>query len=195
MKKPVLGLDLDDVLMDFNRSLADWHNAHHGTSYCREDIVSYQLSELWGTTRDESVRRICEFYHSPEHAVARCMSGAEFVLPELEEQYEVVVISARPERARGETLAWLEGHFPTLVDKLHLTNRFDMGPELLKSEICKRLGVETFVDDAPMHHEDVSRVVTTSLLFEAPWNREYALGLPQNQRVRSWHDLGFRLAA
>lgn len=191
--KRKLGLDFDDVLCDLSGGLARWHNRYHGTNYERKDIVSYHMRDLWGCTLEVQNRRIYEFYLSAEHASTEPVAGASLVLPMLEEQYEISVISARPESVRAQTTEWLEEHFPSLVDKLHLTNRFGVGPELKKSELCVRQGIEVFVDDAQVHHVDLLPVVPRVILFEAPWNREYALTIPRHQRVRSWYGLAMRL--
>ncbi len=194
MKKK-LAIDHDDVVMGFNAALCCYHNARYGTTLTRADITSYHLKDIWDTTTEEAHRRIFDFYCSKEHEEAEPMPGAKKVIEMLEEHYEIEVITARPERFRPQTLAWLEGHFPQLVDRVHFTNRFgDTGKEILKSEVCARIDAEIFVDDAPMHHEDVARVVPRTILFEAPWNREYAATLPQKQRVRSWYGLAMRLA-
>ena len=52
-----------------------------------------------------------------------------------------------------------------------------------------RLGVEVFVDDAPPHVEEVAPFVRQALLFDAPWNRDYAPSHPNIRKVRSWGEI------
>ena len=194
MDKPAFGLDLDDLFFDTFRAIILWHNIHYGTRDTHEQMVSYHLCDLWGITSTEANRRVYEFYHSPEHANMPLKSGAKEVVPMLESENSLFIFTARPTSVLAHTQELVGKHFPMLTDRVYLTNRFGAGPETLKSDLCVRFQVQKYVDDAVHHHEDVSRVVPQTLLFEAPWNREYALRLPQSQRVRSWYGIAMRLA-
>ncbi len=77
----VIGLDFDDVLMEFNGALCLFHNAQYGTSLTRADITSHHLKETWGCTQEEVIRRVNEFYRSLEHDLASPVVGAVEVLP------------------------------------------------------------------------------------------------------------------
>ncbi len=187
------GFDFDDVLFDTNRAICRWHNARFNTQFTRDDIKSYHLYELWGVSREEGIRRVFEFYHSEEHMETELMPGVARALPRLLERDELFIISARPNGVLGHTQELMGRHFPELVDRLYLTNRFGAGPEIDKSELCKRFDLESFVDDAPHHDEDVAKVVRQPVLFETPWNRSYAATLPPHRRARSWYGLAMRL--
>lgn len=187
------GFDFDDVLFDTNRAICRWHNAHFNTRFTRDDIKSYHLDEIWGVSREEGIRRVFEFYHSKEHAETELLPGVARLVPRLMERDELVIVSARPNSVLGHTQELLARHFPALVDSLYLTNRFGVGPEIHKSELCTRFELESFVDDAQHHDEDVATVVRQPILFETPWNRSYAATLPPHRRVRSWHELAMRL--
>ena len=187
----LVGFDLDDVLMDFNSGLCIFHNTWYGTSLTRDDIISYHLEDIWRCNREECVRRVGEFYLSREHEEMRPVLGASEVVQELQDNGAgVVVVTSRPESAAAPTRLLLEKHFPTLVDSVHFANHFfHEEVKVTKGEICQKLGVEIFADDAPFHSEDVALVTRASLLFDAPWNRDYSLFLPNMQRVYSWSEI------
>ncbi|OGZ15281.1 MAG: hypothetical protein A3J08_00665 [Candidatus Lloydbacteria bacterium RIFCSPLOWO2_02_FULL_51_11] len=186
----VIGLDFDDVLFDFNAGLCGFHNKRYGTSLVKEKITSYLLGDIWGCDLEESVRRINEFYRAPEHAATQPVAGAVEVVGELWRDNRLVVITSRPESVRRETLAWLERWFPFLVGNVHFATHFfhKEGSET-KGEICRTLGVDIFVDDAPFHMEDISSVVSQVFLFDAPWNQGYTPTSPTIRRVRSWSEI------
>ena len=53
-----IGVDLDDVLIDLNRSLSLFHNAKFGTTYDIEDVRSFELEKVWNCTTEEMIRRV-----------------------------------------------------------------------------------------------------------------------------------------
>lgn len=192
MKKRI-GLDFDDLLFDCMSSVAGWHNRCYGTNYSRADMHTYDLWTIWRVSEHEAYRRFREFYLSPEHARMQPMPGAAVAVPMLLAQVDVCVVSARPELARAETLELLEAHFPSLVDHLHLTGASAGRPARKKSEVCKKLALDAFADDAEHHHRDVSSIIPDTYLFRAPWSASYAETLPRGKVVTSWYGLGAKL--
>jgi len=187
MRKKIIGLDLDDVLMDFNTGLCVFHNAYYGTKLTREHITSYLLEEIWRVPQSEVIRRVNEFYFSIHHKATPPTAGAVRAVKQLQARHEVVVITSRPESVSAQTYAWLKKHFPSLVVSVHHAGHFFHKEGAgTKGELCQRLGVEVFVDDAFHHVEDVAPVVAQALLFDAPWNRSYTLSRPNMQRIHSW---------
>ena len=148
----VIGLDFDDVLVDLCSWLCLFHNARYGTALTKEDHFTYRLSDVWGCTDEETRRRIREFYGSPEHAATAPMLGAVEAVRVLERGNTIAVITARPESVRSETFALLARHFPSLVQSIHFArHHFHKEGNETKGEICRRLGVQMFVEDLPFH--------------------------------------------
>ena len=190
MKKKVIGLDLDDVLVDCNSALQSFHNARYGTRLTREDITTYSLGEMWGCSREEAGRRIDEFFDSPEHDTISPVPGAVDAVRELQQKCTVIVVTGRPKSASRQTRALLAKNYPTLVDSIHFAgSHFGREGEMTKGDLCRTFGVEMFVDDAAHFAEDVASVVERVLLFDTPWNRDHALSLPNMQRVHSWSEI------
>jgi len=44
----VIGLDFDNVLMDFYGGILEYHNSKYKTNIPREKAVTTRLEELWG---------------------------------------------------------------------------------------------------------------------------------------------------
>ena len=186
----VIGLDLDDVLMDFNAGLCVFHNARYGTSLVREDITSYHLEKIWGCSQEEAIRRVSEFYCSFEHYATQPVPGAVEIVKELQDKEKVVIITSRPESVSAQTYTWLKKHFPFLTGNVHFTAHFFHKETIVtKREVCQKLGVGVFVDDAHFHAEDVATIVEQVLLFDTPWNRSQKLVLPNIRRVHSWNEI------
>ena len=71
----IVGFDLDDVLLDFKPALHAYHNEHYGTSDSMEHFIE-DLAKMWGCSEGESVRRVFEFYQSPQHWNTPPVEGA-----------------------------------------------------------------------------------------------------------------------
>jgi predicted methyltransferase len=61
MKKPIIAVDIDDVLVDHYEAVLAFHNARYGTTYTLQDYVTDHWSMVWGTDHAETERRAKEF--------------------------------------------------------------------------------------------------------------------------------------
>lgn len=61
-KKPVLAIDVDEVLAYFVPSLAEFHNEYYrcetGSLLTAESFVSYDFCKVWGGTMEESYVKV-----------------------------------------------------------------------------------------------------------------------------------------
>ncbi|MBU6491100.1 hypothetical protein KGQ25_03060 [Patescibacteria group bacterium] len=195
LKKRIIGIDFDDVLADFNTSLAKFHNEIYGTSYRRDDIVVYELGHTWGCSGEEAARRVSEFYHSAHHDRIAPVKGAVRVLSQLKRKNVFVIITSRPEGVRGRTFSLINKYFPRMFKEVHFLGHYH-GTEArreTKGDMCKKLGVEVFIDDSLEHAASVSREGIKVLLFNTPWNRHKK---PAHVvRVFGWGDVLKKLRA
>ena len=53
-KKPVIAVDLDEVLGQFVPAIVAFHNATYGSSYTAEDFFSYRFADVWQCHDDEA---------------------------------------------------------------------------------------------------------------------------------------------
>src|SRR3989344_1773862 len=104
MKRKTIGIDLDDVLLDFNGTLCHYYNTRYEPRYAWENIETFALEDRWHCSREEARRRIFEFYDTPEHAEARPVKGAPEALRTIAQTHDCIVITSRPESIRDMTL-------------------------------------------------------------------------------------------
>lgn len=191
----IIGFDFDDVLVDTNTALQQFHNRRYGTSLTRADVITYSLDFLWGCSHKEMTRRIDEFFDSPEHEMILPVRGALEAVRELQSKSTIVVITSRALSKAPRTRACVMRHFPSLADSMHFA-RSDAHREgeKTKGQLCRELGVQVFVDDATHLAEGVAPFVNKSLLFDAPWNRRAVLCRPNMRRVHSWNEILLEVA-
>ena len=185
----ILGFDLDDVLLDFNKNILACSNARFGTQDKREDMSEFHLDVIWKTTREQAKERVFEFYNSPEHAQIRPIEGAVEAIQKLKQNNKLFIITSRPDSHRDSATAWLEKYFPNSFEQIFFTNQFHgQGTPKMKSEVCRELGIETFIDDGFYNAEDIAESGVPVLLYNAPWNQS-KIKNPLITRVYSWDEI------
>lgn len=182
-----IGLDFDDVIIDFCPALIHEHNKEHGTSYKIKDMVHFEFEKLWGGTQKDTVDRIVMMYDAPEHINFPPVAGVVESLAVLKEKYQLVIITGRPDISRKSMEMWLDKYLPGIFKDIYFTNQFHGEQKYSKADFCSMYNVDLFVDDYLPTVLDVANNGIRAILFDAPWNQNE---LPDNVvRVKSWKDI------
>src|SRR3989338_2914255 len=193
-RKRIIGVDFDDVLMDFSPTLYTYHNMCAGTSFERKHAISFNLWEVWGGTPEQAKQRVLDFYETEIHWEAPPVEDSQFGIALLKKNHSLVIITSRPIEHESKVTSWLDRHFPNLFDHVFFTNLFHgENKKILKSEACKSLNVDVFIDDHIENTLDVAENGTDAFLFDSPWNQNFPKH-PKITRVHGWKDIVSRLA-
>lgn len=173
-RKKTIALDCDGVLIDINKGLHPFHNRHFGTRITAKDLATYNLDEIWQCSREEVVRRVYCFYHSPEFMDLVPVEGAVEGVSELKEKYGLVIVSTRPLFLLDKTRLSMERYFSECFDDIHLTDTVNVGEVgKKKSQVCLDLDIDTLVDDHFNNALDAAEHGIRSILFRGLWNLEH----------------------
>lgn len=188
MKKLRIGIDFDDVLVDCNTALQDFHNTQYGTSHTKNDVTTYSFETLWGCTKEEVYVRLGHFLNSEQHHEIGPIDGAVDAIQQLSLHHELYIITARKPEAKEVTKRLLK-HFPDVFKHVHFTGTSTgTGLKITKAEVCKKEFIDIFIDDHIDNILNVSSSGVPSLLMDQPWNRNEPL--PNGvKRVYSWGDI------
>ncbi len=191
-KKLIIGIDFDDVIMDLSNHLLDFFNTKFKTNFVRADIKDFFMGVLWNLDREEEEKIIMEFCLSERHKNTLPVSGAIEAIRKLAADHELHIITAREEARKGVTLEWIDMHIPTVITSITFASHIDVVHSRKKSEICKELNVDCFIDDSLKNVLDVSTVVDRVFLLDTPWNQG---DLPGNiERIFSWEEIIMKLS-
>lgn len=186
-----IGVDLDDVLLAIIAGLFPWHNRLYGTNNKEEDVRPFDLSTSWGCTKEETISRVLDFYQTTEHAECLPIPGAVEAMNVLSQNHKLVIVTSKPADLEDMTHTWVEKHFPKTFQGIYFTSSFTT-PEhkqVKKSEICRELDIEVFIDDSTANVLDVATACKRVFLFDRPWNQEQ-VPLPTNvTRTYSWEEI------
>lgn len=177
--RPLLAVDLDDVLFDCDDALRRIiHNEFDDESSYMQFVAKYPHLK----------NDIFRFLYGSYHYECVTICGAYSTLLQLANNYRMIVITGRSESKRKQTEEWLDANFPKLFSAVYFTNAFLGKPEEVerkKSDICIDVGVDVLIDDSVGEAIEVSSFGIQVLLFDRPWNR---LSIPTRvYRVKDWN--------
>lgn len=185
-----IGIDLDNVLADFQTTWLAYHNKRYGTSFKGSDITIYDYAPIMHITSDEVVRRVYEFYESPEFEDIKPETGAVAAISVLSAKNTLFIITSRPDKTIERTRTWVETYFHDSFDEIIHTNQFSMDHDgtVTKAAICLDRTISVMIEDAPNYTKEVAEAGVTVLLLDKAWNRE----TQESQRiirVKNWNSI------
>lgn len=188
--KPLIAIDIDDVLFGFNERFLAFHNRRYQTDFALHHITSAAFHTVFGGTPDDDLRKIGEFQREAGSLEGKPVPLAIEVLRRLKVDHDLVIITARQSNIEQRTRSWLERTFPQIFTDIHFANYWDQSrPRRSKGEICRDLGVQVIVDDQPKYIEDCLKVGVKGVLFgDFSWNQE-VVDRPDVRRVKDWSEV------
>jgi uncharacterized HAD superfamily protein len=186
-RRPVLAVDIDEVLCPFADRLFAAYNQSRGTSLSSQDMRRYHYNDAMMIEYVEAQRFVDAFHTQPERHGAP-IPGAVQALEQLSQEYDIVIVTSRPPRHVEYTSAWLRRYFGGLITAVYFANYWQEDlPKSSKADLCRRLGVDVLVDDHLDYVSECAGVGIRCLLFgDYSWNR--AVALPAGvRRVRDWN--------
>ncbi|KAJ7124746.1 hypothetical protein C8R43DRAFT_1030621 [Mycena crocata] len=182
---PLIAVDLDDVLSQTNRMVAQWHNDKFGTQMDLSTFYYYYYwkNPLWGTPQ-ETHTKVKEFYSTDAIFQAVPVPGAREGIQALRDiGYKLVIVTARTSDVADATWEWVEKYFPGAFSHLLFTGQFkdahklhhnEVLTNLTKSQICADLKAQVLIDDSSENAIECSTASppTRVLLFgDYEWNK------------------------
>jgi 5'(3')-deoxyribonucleotidase len=188
MKRQIIAVDIDDVLADHVAAFAVFSNSKYGTNIGKHNYDD-KWSNVWAVDRNEIERRALEF-HTPESIMQyELIEAAQDALEQLRKNYELAIVSARPQHVLEATEKWLETHFGAIFSHISFVPYWDLTNPKTKADICHELGASYLIDDIVKHCNIAAEEGITSLLFgDYVWNQSDEVN-PKVTRVKDWQEV------
>jgi hypothetical protein len=172
MRKPVLGVDADDVVWKLNQAYVEYHNLQHGTNFKYEDIFTFDMVKMYGLPLETILDNVYRLITQKHHRLVP-FEGAIAAFTQLATLYDLQIITSRTESIRDVTVAALEGHAPGLFSAFHFTNGFSRAGAYVKRsklEVCREIGAVALVEDAPANILEVANGGIPVYMPRLSWN-------------------------
>lgn len=181
----IIAIDVDDVIAAHAEAFVAFSNRYYGTNLTIEDYED-RWELIWNVDRGEIERRAREF-HAPESVQRyRRIQQADKTLERLSQDYELVVVTARPKQLIEPTYTWLEEHFVGVFNAVHFVPIWEPDNKVTKADICNKIGAVYLIDDVPHHCNIAAEGGIKALLFgDYNWNRKEPIK-PGVTRVSDW---------
>ena len=191
MNKPVIALDIDDVLVDTATHLLGSYNKTYGTKLTRSDYYSKDPVVHGVEHFNEAAKRFEKYMRTEAYSKAEPIPEAVQAIKYLSRYYDFIGVTSRPEYVAEATGKWLEKHFGVLkavFTSFIMGATTHQGTVLSKTEVCQDIGATYMIEDHLHHALPVSASGVTVLLFDQLWNQKD--DLPDNViRVQNWQEI------
>lgn len=177
-KRPVVAVDVDEVLGQFVPQLCAFHNGTYGTSVTPEHFKCYNFNEVWGGTREQADTKMRRFFQSPYflegvtgHGLP-VVEGAAEVLRRHSRSFELHIVTSRQDVLQEHTRAWVQKHYPDIFTEsnFHFGNHFSsQGTVRSKPDLCRAIDAVLIIDDNMRYATECAAAgIRTCLFGESP---------------------------
>ena len=191
MTKPVIAIDIDDVLIPHESLLVAQYKKHIDAAYPHSDMYSFDLTAQSEKVRARVVQVMTNYIASEEFFTVAPVKEAGAALVLLKQAYRLVIVSVRADFMVDRTKRWLEQHFPKTFEDTRFVQvaEWGQGPKQSKLNLLQELGVSVLIDDNLRHATMAAAEGIKVLLFgDYPWNKTD--NLPKDIiRVRDWDEV------
>lgn len=172
MKKPIIAIDVDDVLAHSVEAFRLRVNAKAGVELTPEhyriagryhhylDSVLEANGVDYSAIKDELFQLMAE-----DQSHIRPQQGAVKALKQLKKHFDLMVITARAPEWEAQTHIWLERHFPGVFTGVHFAGNRKDPARKTKGDMCLEVGAVYLIDDNPEHTLDASEKGIKVVLF------------------------------
>ena len=199
MTKQIIAIDADDTLFDENTAVRLYINHYHGFEHTEADYLvegpfDNYWERIWNVNPEKMTQMYEEFAHSTYKRDLLPVQGAVSVLQNLQEKYELVVVTSRGESVVDITHQSLTAHYPDIFKNVHFVPLWGGDKKATKAQICNEIGATHLVDDSFEHCKLAADAGVSALLFgDYGWNRyqELPVGVIRTKNWESiWQILG-----
>ncbi|KAI9509644.1 hypothetical protein F5148DRAFT_723511 [Russula earlei] len=188
--RPLIAVDLDDVLCQTTICAAEWHNRKFGTHMQLKDFFysTWYKNPGWGTIA-ATASKIKEFYDTDQLKHAVPVPGSLDALNRLREMgYNLTIVTARSFLHELEsTIIWLDKHFDGIFCNVIFSSQgsnnlaYDgkcIGTTLSKLQICETIQSILLIDDSLETALNFGRAANRLVLLfgDYEWNKRVDAG-------------------
>ncbi len=197
MSRPIIAVDIDDVLAENAVAFVNFSNERWGTNLRVNDYEEH-WAKVWQLEHDmsEVFRRRDEFIDSERYRTYSPIKSGYETLLVLSKKFDLRVVSSRLSVMRDGTLEWLNIHYPGIFqdETIHFAGIWDRltdaSVHTTKANALSSIGASYLIDDQLKHCFAAADMNIETVLFgDYGWNQVDTL--PHNvTRCIDWSSVG-----
>lgn len=202
MKKPLIAVDIDDVLTHSAEAVIEFSNSQWNMNLTINDFDE-DWRKLWGLSPEEEAEM---HRRSLEIRTAEVIGGglvprqdAERVLVQLACYADVVAVTSRRRTVETATRRWIDHYVGGAVKKIYFAGIYDEDTKhathdariaATKHDILSTVKPDYFIDDQPKHCEAALELGIKTIIFgNYPWNKNTDIEKQGAVRCPTWRDV------
>jgi 5'(3')-deoxyribonucleotidase len=196
MKKPIIAVDIDDVLASSTDALRVAVNNRLGVTlppeaYMIESDYWGYYDAVWeanGLSGRISLDELDAQMRKDQSHIAP-MPGAFAALSQMQNDYDFIVVTARSSKWAAATHAWLQANFPDIFHEVIFAEGLEGIREKSKGDLCLEAGAHWLIDDNIEHALSALELGVLVVVFgEYGWHYK---GIPDGVvACKNWLDIG-----
>jgi 5'(3')-deoxyribonucleotidase len=183
MKRLIIAIDCDDVLMPTAEAIINDYNARFATKLELGHMYQPASIESWGTdSDDEAIKRVNDFLRSDAHAQIKPYPEAIEAIRLLSQMHELHLVTGRASFLEQVTARMLDVYFQDCFQSVEHTNYIVTSDDKTsirrtKGEVCRSIGARVLIDDHVHHGRSVLEAGLEGVIVfgDYPWNRNSEL--------------------
>lgn len=188
MKRLVIAVDCDDVLVQTTQFFVDAYNKTYGTSatLAHSHGATANSAHVWGANEEEVVRRWGLMTETDEYKALGPSADEAIVLHRLAERHELHLVTARKEHERAFTQQMLNRELSGVFTSMEF-----VGWRGSKGQVCQQLQADVLVDDSLRHLLDARECGVEGLIWfgEYEWQASADSAPPDVIRCTNWSEV------
>jgi uncharacterized HAD superfamily protein len=182
-----IGIDIDEVIVEFARGYFDFYNSKHGTSFKFEDAVTYDLWKVLGVSREKSFQIADDYYKTESFRNLEIVKGSIEKIKELSGKHKIFIVTSRPLSIRKQTTDFFKRVLGDTPLQIIYSGDLYGGQGKNKAELCTELGLSFFIEDNTRFALECAQRGIRVVLLDKPWNQD---AVHENiSRVNGWEEI------
>lgn len=184
MKKLVIAVDCDDVLIETTERLVREYNRRYGTHVTMRNAF-LSVNPEWEVERQEMFTRFHEISSSPESRAVAPRSDAIAAVKRLSEHHELHLVTARFIELELVTLQMINTYFKDCFTEINHVG------DQSKGDICRAIHADILIDDNAKHLIDAKNCGVGSTIWfgEYPWQEHDSDFVDYTARCKDWYEV------
>ncbi|MFH1608077.1 MAG: HD domain-containing protein [archaeon] len=181
-KKIKIGIDIDDVVLEFYERFANFCNENHGSSIGCVDLGSNFINSLG--SKEKTLTALKNFVDEGHAYNLVFIEGFKEIFDDLNKDFDLCLITSRSYDNREQTKTYFKDNIPNFDLDIHYT--FDY-PECKKSVVCNTIGASIIVEDDSYNALECAQNGIKVFLMDKPWNQNCEHD--NIVRVKDWKEI------
>ncbi len=188
MFRPNIGIDIDGVIGDSDKTFRKYLNKEFGFNLKRSDITKFMYEDILDVPKSKIKKFWENFTEKKLWLEIPLLQNAKSSIDYLKDKYNVIIITARPEKLKDMTVEWLEKNQIQYDDLIFID---EQNKESKISKIFqKNINLRFHIEDRAEYAVEFAKAEIKVILFDYPWNKNIKGKFDKEYliRVKNWRE-------